>query len=128
MTVSYSLEQTVYNFFLCTGTTRVSFENGTANFSDLAISHSGNGYVIKYRIVLPTTHQITSPVPTSAHTVKERALGFTFAYNLSMVFESAPLHPQPSVVVFDEVNGQQVGKQLCYFKNDMVLFVFCITL
>ena len=38
-----------------------------------------------------------------------------------MVFESAPLHPQPSVVVFDKANGQQVcNKFILLIENHLI--------
>jgi len=91
------------------GSTRIAFVNGTANFTDLAISHSGNDYTITYRIVQPITNQITSPPPTSTHNIKERVLAANFNYNMSLTFESAPLHPQPKVQVIDEADGSIVA-------------------
>jgi len=91
------------------GSTRIAFVNGTANFTDLAISHSGNGYIITYNIVQPLTNQITSPPPTSTHNIKERLLTVNFNYNVSLAFESAPLHPQPEVRVIDAADGSIVA-------------------
>ena len=91
------------------GSTRIAFVNGTANFTDLAISHSGSGFIITYSIVQPIANQIISPPPTSTHNIKERVLNINFNYNVSHAFESAPLHPQPNVQVIDEADGSIVA-------------------
>uniref|UniRef100_A0A7M5X729 Cadherin domain-containing protein n=2 Tax=Clytia hemisphaerica TaxID=252671 RepID=A0A7M5X729_9CNID len=91
------------------GATRIPFQNGTANFTDLSISHEGNGYVITYAIVSPQPNQITSSPPTSTHNIAERELTFIFTYDFSRVYDKAALNPQPSVMVLDKSDGSQVA-------------------
>ena len=88
------------------GTLDVPFVNGTANFSDLAISHNGSYYIL-YNVTYPSTVKFT--VQHGPYTIKERQLGFNFNYNASApVYESLPIMPHPIVTVFDEATGETV--------------------
>ena len=88
------------------GRLEAPFVNGTANFSDLAITHNGT-YFILYNVTYPSTVSFT--VKHGPCTIKERKLGFNFTYNATaQVYESLPIMPQPSVTVFDEATGERV--------------------
>ena len=88
------------------GNVSVPFVNGTANFTNLAITHNGTGYQILYNVTYPTS--VSFSVAYGAHVIKERQLEFRFSTNFTTIFDSTPFSIQPSVAVFDVANGDQV--------------------
>ena len=61
------------------GNTTVKFIQGSATFTDLAISHTGSDYVILFNITNPSTSAFS--VRSSALTIKERGLAIRVAAN-----------------------------------------------
>ena len=88
------------------GNTTVQFVNGTANFSNLAISHNGTGYEILYKVTYPTT--VSFQVTHGSHVIKERKFGYNFTTNFTEVFDAMPFAFQPSVTVYDTANSEVV--------------------
>ena len=85
------------------GNTTVEFVNGTANFSNLAISHNGTGYKISYKITYPTT--VSFEAIHGFHIIKERTFGYNFTTNFTEVFDALPFAFQPSVVIYDAADS-----------------------
>lgn len=89
------------------GTVNTTFVNGTASFTDLAISHAGSGYQIRYSITYPTTATL-APVQTGPHNIHERELDFIFQYDTNNTRENTPMWPSPNVTVIDKADGSVV--------------------
>ena len=88
---------------MLTGNTTVEFVNGTANFSNLAISHNGTGYKISYKVTYPTT--VSFEATHGLHVIKERKFGYSFTTNFTEVFDAMPFAFQPSVTIYDAADG-----------------------
>lgn len=88
------------------GNLSVAFVNGTAIFTNLAITHSGEGYRIIYNVTYPTT--VSFIVTHGAHVIKEREFKYNFTADLTEVFDAMPFSPNPTVVVYDAANGKIV--------------------
>ena len=67
------------------GELSVPFINGTANFTDLAISHNGTGYELSYHVTYPKN--VTFTLRHGDITIKERDLDFVFESNITTVYE-----------------------------------------
>lgn len=99
------------------GELAVAFINGTANFTDLAISHNGTGYRIDYRITNPVGKSLeTFSFP---HEIKERQLGYRFQYNFTGVEINVAVRPSVTVTVFDIATGNTVNTE---WKNQTWTF------
>lgn len=89
------------------GNTTVPFINGTANFTDLQITHAGTGYQLKYEISYPND-VLFSVTGDQRIDIKERELGFRFNATISDPAEANPMAPHPIVFVFDRATGQNI--------------------
>ena len=88
------------------GNVTARFINGTANFTNLAISHNSTGYILQYNVTYPET--VSFSVTYGPHTIKERILGFNFTTNLTNLYETLSLSPQPTVSIYDTANNEPV--------------------
>eukprot|EP00794_Sanderia_malayensis_P006712 gene6712-7474_t len=86
------------------GNTTVEFINGTANFSTLAITHSGNGYRLKFNVTYPLI--VKFEATSAAFDIKERDLYFTLTNQPGEANETVPFVQQPSVEVRDRTDGE----------------------
>ena len=84
------------------GILTVPFINGTANFSDLSISHNGS-YMILYEVTYPST--VSFSMTRGPYVIKERHLDFKFTHNLTDIYDSVPFMPQPAIAVYDSALG-----------------------
>lgn len=105
------------------GNTTVQFVNGTANFSNLAISHNGTGYEILYKVTYPTT--VSFEVAHGSHVIKERKFGYNFTTNFTEVFDAMPFAFQPSMTIYDIANSEVVEtgwkNRTWLFKAELVV-------
>ena len=104
------------------GNVSVQFINGTANFTNLAISHNGTGYQILYNVTYPS--KVSFSVTYGAHIVKEREFGFNFTAIITKVYDATPFPSQPSVMVYDTANGEIVNtgwkNRIWYFEAELI--------
>ena len=107
------------------GNTTVQFVNGTANFSNLAISHNGTGYEILYKVTYPTS--VSFEVTNGSHVIKERKFEYNFTTNFTEVFDAMPFAFQPSVVIYDVANSEVVEtgwkNRTWLFKAELIVGV-----
>eukprot|EP00795_Rhopilema_esculentum_P009048 gene9048-16692_t len=89
------------------GNTTVEFINGTANFTNIAVSHSGTGYKLKFKVSYPLN--LTFTVESQAFEIKERVLFFSLLQQPADANETVPFGMQPQVVVRDAANGELVN-------------------
>lgn len=89
------------------GTLTANFVNGTATFTDIAISHNGTGYEIVYTVTYPTT--VSYSVTHGNHTISEREFEFTFSTTLTDLIDTLVFTSQPSVTVYDKALGTVVN-------------------
>ena len=89
------------------GNTTVEFINGTANFTNLAITHSGTGYKLKFRVSYPAN--LSFEVESAAFDIKERVLYFNLLAQPADANETVPFGTQPSIEVRDAANGELVN-------------------
>ena len=82
------------------------FVNGTANFTNLAITHNGTGYQILYNVTYPTS--VSFSVTYGVHVIKERDLGFIFQANITDAAATFRFLDQPSVYVYDKATGEKI--------------------
>ena len=88
------------------GNTTVSFDNGTVVFSDLAITHSGSGYRILYKVTYPVN--LSFSIEHGSHLIRERILGARFIANMNASAVSLPFPVQPAVFIFDKYTGEEL--------------------
>lgn len=89
------------------GEETAEFINGTANFTNLAISHKGSGYKLKFDVTYPVNLSFT--VESQAFDIKERVLSFALLQQPTEANETVPFTAQPRVEVRDAANGQLVN-------------------
>ena len=88
------------------GDVSVPFVNGTSNFTNLAISHNGTGYKIKYHVTYPLN--VSFEIQHGDITIKERRLDFVFTSNITTAYDSVNIRGLPTVTVYDQVHRTQV--------------------
>lgn len=91
------------------GILTVPFIDGYANFTNLAISHNGTGYGIKYEITSPPGQSLETS--STSLEIKERILGYNFEYNLTDVEININIQPSLTVTVFDIANGETINTE-----------------
>jgi len=84
------------------GVLTVPFTNGTANFSDLSISHYGS-YRLLYNVTYPPT--VSFSMVRGPYIIKERHLDYKVTHNLTRAYESIPTTPQPAIAIYDSALG-----------------------
>ena len=88
------------------GNLTVPFINGTANFTNLAISHNGTGYTIVYRVSSPADQNLqTSSYP---HVILERNFKYRFDFNRTKLEVNVLIAPGISISVYDIADGSIV--------------------
>lgn len=89
------------------GNATATFCNGTANFTDLAISHNGTGYQILYKVTYPVN--VSFIVTHGPYAIKERELTHTFSSSLPTdIYAGVDIVGLPSVVIHDKALRTQV--------------------
>ena len=85
------------------GETNVKFVNGTAQFTDLAISHGGTGYELTYHVTYPLN--VSFSHTHGGITITERQLDFRFTSNITTTYDGVDIKGLPSVAVYDKILG-----------------------
>nr|XP_047143668.1 fibrocystin-L-like isoform X2 [Hydra vulgaris] len=81
-----------------TGTTTVSFSNGTAVFTDLAITHSGFGYRILYKVTYPAEQSFSFVHPISVLSIDKFPLRLLHGNEIE-VFSDDTVQPIENIVI-----------------------------
>ena len=89
------------------GESTVEFINGTANFTNLAVSHKGTGYKLKFDVTYP--QNLSFVAESAAFDIKERVLVFALLQQPTEANETVPFTVQPRVEVRDAANGELVN-------------------
>ena len=89
------------------GESTVEFINGTANFTNLAVSHKGTGYKLKFDVTYPLN--LSFVVESTTFEIKERVLVFNILQQPTEANETVPFTLQPKVEVRDAANGELVN-------------------
>ena len=88
------------------GNATVPFINGTANFTDIAVTHNGT-YRIVFNITYPVT--VSFSVESDVIEIKERELYFTLTQQPADANETMPFGQQPRVEVRDAATNELVN-------------------
>ena len=89
------------------GESIVDFIDGTADFTNLAVSHKGIGYKLKFEIIYPQDLRLAAV--SEAFDVKERILVFALLQQPTDAVEIVPFTVQPRVEIRDAANGELVS-------------------
>ena len=89
------------------GNTTVEFINGTANFTNLAVTHSGVGYKLKLNVTYPAN--LNFVFTSGSFDIKERVLYFSLVQGPANANETVPFGQQPKIEVRDAANGELVN-------------------
>ena len=89
------------------GGSTVEFINGTASFTNLAVSHKGIGYKLKFEVTYPLS--LSFVAESAAFEIKERVLVFKLLQEPTEANETVPFAVQPKVEVRDAANGELVN-------------------
>ena len=89
------------------GNMTVSFTNGTANFTNIALTHNGT-YKIRFNVTYPPTVKFS--VESDVIEIKERELYFVLTKKPGDANETVPFGQQPQVEVRDAADNKPIAR------------------